>query len=141
MKKLVGLALLLSVGCGGHTSGGTGPGGSGATSGSASCTYTETISFGNTTSSFTFCGEASGLTSDQINSLKMTCVPREPVDGGISMSGVYSDGPCPLANRIGGCTITSGAYTQTAWYYGGGSLTADDVPDACKAAGGTYIKP
>jgi len=137
------LALGVVLGCGGNAENSAGN-----ASASASCTMTETMTFtGAPAVTFTFCSEVSGVTNDQVNAMRSTCSGNLAtdggvnLDGGVTMTGVFSTGPCSRANVIGGCTITSGGYTQTVWYYSGPGVTVDVVRSACANGGGTYIAP
>jgi hypothetical protein len=107
----------------------------------ASCSFTETLMFGSSPISLTFCSDTSGLTADQVNALKMSCVPHPGSDAGVTISGTYSSGPCPTANRVGGCSVVSGGYSQTAWYYTGDNLTADQLRMICSQVGGNFVAP
>ena len=97
--------------------------------------------FGSSPISITFCSDTSGLTADQVNALKTSCVPHPASDAGVTINGTYSSGPCPTANRVGGCNMMSGGYSQTAWYYAGDNLTADQLQTICSQVGGKFVAP
>ena len=150
MRKFMFLGLVLAVGCAGSSTGGGGTAGGpsdGAGAGSpnatqaASCSFTETLTVGSSVISITFCSDTSGLTVDQVNALKTSCVPHPASAAGVAISGTYSSGPCPKANQVGGCSVTSGGYPQTAWYYTADNLTADQLRMICSEVGGKFVAP
>jgi hypothetical protein len=65
-------------------------------------------------------------------------------DAGIEVS--VKDGPCSRVGAVGGCRITSGAVTETIWYYddgtdaGGGPRTSD-IQALCAEGGATFVAP
>jgi hypothetical protein len=107
---------------------------------STSCTLTEDITVGGKQTTLTLCTEASGLTPDDVTALNMTCAPDTVPDAGIRITGT-SSASCPTANRVGGCSVMTGGYSQTQWYYVGGSRTADELQMSCSQAGGTFVAP
>jgi hypothetical protein len=133
LASIVGILGVVS--CGGTTEG------TGVSSNAVSCTITQTISAGTTTDTFSFCIEVTGLTPDQIDAEKRSCNGMVSlVDGGAgsNQTSSYADGPCPRANAIGSCNVTSGSFSQATWYYKDTVLTAADIERICKQAGGTF---
>jgi hypothetical protein len=141
---------LARQGCAGSSTGGGGTaggpsdeagGGDPNATQAASCSVTETLMFGTSQISITFCSDTSGLTADQVNALKMSCMPHPGPDAGVTISGTYSSGPCPPANRVGGCSVMSGSYSQTAWYYSGGQSHRPPAADDLLASGRHVRRP
>ena len=51
--------------------------------------------------------------------------------------GVWGAGPCPTANRLGGCELFPG---DTDWYYAGGKFSSSQqVMDLCTRIGATFV--
>jgi hypothetical protein len=91
------------------------------------------------------CTESYGLTVEQVASFKESC-EQDNDDAGLSGNGdagagagIYSDEPCPSADRVCGCRFTMGQASETTWFY-------DQSPAAglcalCTIGGGTSVPP
>jgi hypothetical protein len=120
-------------GGGGKMPGAGGSGGTGASGGTISCTLFQS----QTTK---ICEEATGLSQAQADSLKQQCM-APPGDAGTTMAPLFTNGPCPRADSLGGCQLASGGVSTTSFSYEGGGLTPDDIRMICVAAGATYVAP
>jgi hypothetical protein len=59
-----------------------------------------------------------------------------------SPGAIWSDGPCPLLELVGGCRQGCTPSNQTTWYYGGGPYASRAAVDAhCRASGLTAVAP
>jgi len=70
--------------------------------------------------------------------------PVPVADGGIEVG--VTDGPCSRVDAVGGCRITTGAVSETIWYYrvtvdGGANPTSSDVQMLCAEGGATFVAP
>jgi hypothetical protein len=61
------------------------------------------------------------------------------MDGGITVSPMFVNGPCPRANIVGGCHSVMDGVTFTDWYYPPEVATTADVMNACVQGGTTYV--
>ena len=67
-----------------------------------------------------------------------------PTAAGVEVS--VMDGPCSRIGAVGGCRITSGAVSETVWYYtdgldaGSGPMTSD-IQMLCAEGGATFVAP
>ena len=65
-------------------------------------------------------------------------------DAGIDVS--VMEGPCSRVGAVGGCRITSGALSETIWYYadgtgGGSGPMSSDIQMLCAEGGATFVAP
>ena len=70
--------------------------------------------------------------------------PVPTADAGIEVS--VTDGPCSRVGAVGGCRITTGAVSETIWYYadgldGGSGPMSSDVQMLCSEGGATFVAP
>jgi hypothetical protein len=70
--------------------------------------------------------------------------PAAGADAGIEVS--VLDGPCSRVGAVGGCRITTGAVSETIWYYQDGTTASDgptsaDVHTLCAEGGATFVAP
>ncbi len=70
--------------------------------------------------------------------------PAPVADAGIAVS--VTDGPCSRVDAVGGCRITTGAVSETIWYYadgvdGGGGPMSSDIKMLCAEGGATFVAP
>ena len=70
--------------------------------------------------------------------------PAAGADAGIEVS--VMNGPCSRVGAIGGCRVTTGAVSETIWYYadgvdGGGGPMSSDIRMLCAAGGATFVAP
>ena len=70
--------------------------------------------------------------------------PAPAADAGIEVS--VTNGPCSRAGAVGGCRITTGAVSETIWYYAGGldgssGPTTSDIQMLCDEGGATFVAP
>ena len=69
--------------------------------------------------------------------------PVPVADGGIDVS--VMAGPCSRVGAVGGCRITSGAVSETVWYYadgvGGSGPMTSDIQLLCAEGGATFVAP
>jgi hypothetical protein len=131
--RVAGLGLLLAcaisaVSCGRGGAGGT-----------SSCLYTFASGPGDQPpADATSCREWKGA-SDQVAARQQDCDSAAgPADGGITVHSMFSEGPCPVANIVGGCRDTVGGITYTDWYYGP-NLPAVEVAAACAEEGASFV--
>ena len=127
--------LAAALGASGAACGG---GGGDAYTGLISCTQSENIEgFG----LLEACEEASASARPQ---LQQGCTAATTTDGGERPTVINA--PCPRADTLGGCEITSGGFKESFWYYGSGAdadiaATPADIQRLCSASGGTYSTP
>jgi hypothetical protein len=80
------------------------------------------------------CVEKGGVDASQLEGDKKECEAADP-------NNIWSDGPCPLLDLVGGCRQGCDR-PATVWYYASGPYaTAEDVEKACTAAGSKFVKP
>jgi hypothetical protein len=130
------IAVLATVaGCGG-VGGGSGPGG-----GEGSCTLSESVP--GSGPALVICEEATGLSPAAVEQLRQTCMlPTGSVpDAGVEAGAHFSYGPCSHVGAVGGCRVTTGAMTETIWYYaaGAGAPGAAEIQTLCAQAGATFV--
>jgi hypothetical protein len=70
--------------------------------------------------------------------------PAAGADAGIEVS--VMNGPCSRIGAIGGCRITTGAVSETIWYYadgvdGGGGPMSSEIRTLCAEGGATFVAP
>jgi hypothetical protein len=70
--------------------------------------------------------------------------PAPVADAGIEVS--VMEGPCSRVGAVGGCRISTGAVTETVWYYadgvdGGGGPMSSDIQLLCAEGGATFVAP
>jgi hypothetical protein len=87
------------------------------------------------------CREWTGA-SDQVASRQEDCASlATTTDGGLTLQTMFSSGPCPRTNIVGGCRNTNAGLTYTDWYY---PLEASDVSEVmalCASGGKTFVPP
>jgi hypothetical protein len=87
------------------------------------------------------CREWTGA-SDQVAARQADCAYlAAPTDGGITLQTMFSNGPCPRTNIVGGCRSTYYGVTSTDWYYPPEVATTTDVMNICASAGTTFVSP
>jgi hypothetical protein len=133
--RVAGLGLLLAyaswaVSCGGGSGNG----------GTSSCLYSFTSgAAGEAPAAAASCREWKGA-SDQVAARQQDCASAAgPTDGGLTVSSMFSLGPCPVANIVGGCRDTVGGITYTDWYYGPDQPTVAEVMAACAEEAETFV--
>jgi hypothetical protein len=133
--RVAGLPLLLAcaisaVSCGGGSGNG----------GTSSCLYSFNSGAGDgPPAAAASCREWRGA-SDQVAARQQDCASAAgPTDAGLTVSSTFSQGPCPVANVVGGCRATVGGITFTDWYYGADQPTADEVMAACAQEAATFV--
>jgi len=110
--------------------------GCGGGSGTVSCTVSQDDG---TLGVLKICLEAPAST------LSQGCTPAGTAgDAGIEVSVV--DGPCSRVGALGGCRITSGAVSETVWYYqdgvdASGGPMSSDIQTLCAEGGATFVAP
>jgi hypothetical protein len=137
MLKLGVLPLVLLAGMPGCGGGGSGGGADGASRGGGSlvsCVVTESSGGA---AIVMICEEGTGLYADQI---RAAC-SRPPADAAVAPHADITNAPCPRANALGGCTITTGAGSFTGWYYSDGVMTSEDIAMLCASTGQTFVTP
>lgn len=70
--------------------------------------------------------------------------PVPVADGGIEVS--VMEGPCSRVGAVGGCRITTGAVSETVWYYadsvdGSSGPMTSDIQLLCAEGGATFVAP
>jgi hypothetical protein len=70
--------------------------------------------------------------------------PVPVADAGIEVS--VMDGPCSRLGAVGGCRITTGAVSETIWYYANGvdpgsGPRSSDIQTLCAEGGATFVAP
>ncbi len=70
--------------------------------------------------------------------------PIPAADAGIEVS--VMDGPCSRVGAVGGCRITTGAVSETVWYYadgvdGSSGPMSSDIQLLCAEGGATFVAP
>ena len=74
------------------------------------------------------CFEGTGIYGDQ---LRLTC-SQPSADATVRPQATISSAPCPRANALGACMVTTGAGSLTAWRYPDSVvMTAADVAATC----------
>ncbi|HEY6475485.1 MAG TPA: hypothetical protein VI456_02825 [Polyangia bacterium] len=84
------------------------------------------------------CREWTGA-SDQVASRQEDCASLATTDGGITLQTMFSNGPCPRTDIVGGCRGTYYGVTSTDWYYPSQAATTTDVMNICALAGTTFV--
>jgi len=126
------VATAVALGCGGGDSGSES---SGAATGSrVTCVVTEMA--GGTTI-YTLCEEGTGFYADQV---RAAC-SRPPATTPGAPHAVINSDPCPRANALGACTITTNVGSFTGWHYADGTTTADQIAMICAQTGQMFIAP
>jgi hypothetical protein len=115
--KLLLIAGLMMLGCGGGSSAG------------ASCTRSG--------AGVQTCIEIAGATAAQQAAFQAACSSGS--DGGGTGAALFITLPCTRTNAVGGCTVSAGGFTQTSWSYAPADETA--VRAQCMASGGTFVAP
>jgi hypothetical protein len=130
--KIAGLGVSLACAIAAVSCGGRG-------AGASSCLYTFTSGAGDQPPpDATSCREWTGA-SDQVAARQQDCDSAAgPTDGGVTVHAMFSQGPCPVANLVGGCRDTVGGITYTDWYYGP-NLPAIEVAAVCTYEGATFV--
>jgi hypothetical protein len=70
--------------------------------------------------------------------------PAPVADAGIEVS--VMEGPCSRVGAVGGCRITTGAVSETVWYYsdgvaGSSGPMTSDIQLLCAEGGSTFVAP
>jgi hypothetical protein len=70
--------------------------------------------------------------------------PAAAADAGIEVS--VMEGPCSRVGAVGGCRITTGAVSETVWYYadrvnGSSGPKSSDIQMLCAEGGATFVAP
>jgi hypothetical protein len=129
--------LLLLAGvlsCGGGSGGSAGVPDGGGGGALASCSIAE-VSGGLTL--VMMCFEGTGIYGDQV---RLTC-SQPSADAAVAPQATISSAPCPHANALGACVLTTGAGSLTVWRYPDSVvMTAADVAATCVGPE-TFITP
>jgi hypothetical protein len=112
---------------------------SGSSGGASSCAFGLTNMPGDQPfSTAGVCREWTGA-SDQVAARQEDCAALAATDGGITLQTMFSNGPCPRTNIVGGCRSVYYGVTSTDWYYPPQAATTTDVMNICAAAGTTFV--
>lgn len=131
--RVAGIGLLLGYAIGAVSCGGGGNGGT------SSCLFSFTSGAGDEAVAVASCREWKGA-SDQVAARQQDCDSAAgPIDGGVTVSSMFSQAPCPVANIVGGCRATVGGITFTDWYYGRSQVTVTEVMAACAQEAATFV--
>ena len=87
------------------------------------------------------CREWTGA-SDQVAPRQEDCASAATTtDGGLTLQTMFSNGPCPRTNIVGGCRNTSDGVTYTDWYYPLEASNTSEVMALCASGGKTFVPP
>jgi hypothetical protein len=101
----------------------------------ASCTQVDTYP-GTDASVSGGCVEETGLTADQVDSLRTSCSSMTS-DSGTAAVRTFSTEPCSRSNVLGGCRITRAGFVETFVYYTDG-MDSESIKATCASSGGTF---
>ena len=132
------------AGCGGSSN--NSDGGIGVGLGQGSCTISESIADAGV--AIMLCEEISGLTPQEVQSARMSCMLNggglgDLADAGVSANAQFTNAPCSRVNALGGCRVMQGGMTVTIWYYAdpNGLSTSADIQMLCVSIGETFVAP
>jgi hypothetical protein len=91
---------------------------------------------------FRYCADYIGLTPDQVSAIRMVCSSGADAGTGVSATGAYSTGTCDRTGSLGGCMITSGAFSTTIWWWPSmGAMDVSMYQGQCTAEHGIWVSP
>ena len=107
----------------------------------SSCEITLSESPGDQPFTDDVCREWTGA-ADQVAARQQDCASfAGATDAGPAFQTMFSNGPCPRANIVGGCRNSLDGVPYIDWYSPPGAYNDVQAMDLCAAVGGTHVPP